>query len=92
MKVCLRHSSVGNFTTFNQDLLTSNGSISSNGLNVLEKSTEAVIGMRHHLTRNPVSSFPEHGCFSSPFARAPLSDGKGGIFIHTSYSRWLDVN
>ena len=90
--MCLRHSSVGHFITLNQDLLTSNSSILSNSLNILEKSIEAVTGMRHHLTRNPVSSFPEPGCFSSRSARASLSDGKGGIFIHTSYSGWLDVN
>ena len=88
----LRHSSVGHFITLNQDLLTSNSSISSNGLNILEKSIEAVTGMRHRLTRSPVSLIPEHGCFSSPSARAPFSDGKGGIFIHISYSGWLDVN
>lgn len=83
---------MGHFITLNQDLLTSNSSILSNSLNILEKSIEAVTGMRHHLTRNPVSSFPEPGCFSSRSARASLSDGKGGIFIHTSYSGWLDVN
>lgn len=82
-----------NFITLNQDLLTSNSSISSYGLNILEKGIEAMTGMRHRLISSPASSFPAHRCLFVIFLQEPpYLMVKEEHFIHIPYSGRLDVN
>ena len=83
-----------NFITLNQDLLTSNSSISSYGLNILEKGIEAMTGMRHPLDKQPCqfissTSLPVCHLF---LQEPPYLMVKEESFIHISYSGRLDVN